>query len=86
MQEALYIQNSTIFVGYTFNHAAKTANIRHVSNSTHHLLLLYAFGHTLIIPHEQGKKPLYYQQIPFLNNHSSHYSLIKKNDHEQSPF
>lgn len=86
MQEALYIQNSTIFVGYTINHAAKTANISHVSNSTRYLLLLYAPGHTLIIPPSQGRKPLSYQQIPFLNNHSSHYSPIKKNDHEQSPF
>jgi len=86
MQKALYIQNSTIFVGYIFDHAAKTANISHVSNSTHHLLLLYALGHTLITPPEKGKKPLCYQQIKFPNNHSSHYSPIKKNDHEQSPF
>ena len=57
MQEALYIQNSTIFVGYIFDHAAKTANIIHVSNSTHHLLLLYAFGHTIIIPPKRAKSP-----------------------------
>jgi hypothetical protein len=68
MQKASYITNSTIFVEYTFSRAAKTSIFSHVPDSPIDLLLLYAQGHTLIIPPNRADSPNYTSEFRYRLN------------------